>query len=110
MDDIQEKAILIKDLPESYERDQLSSFCVDPATSHVHAVAKRGGLGTDWAAYIGWPDVEHLSEENKHNIECLYYASRQHAPYDVIATGDKLSEAVAAQIFPEWASKYMYRR
>lgn len=111
MEDIESKEILIKDLPKSYEKDQLSSFCIDPETSHVHVVAKRGeGLRTDWAAYIGWPDLEHLSIENRGNVDCIYYATRQHTPEGVLATGDKLYELTAAQIFPEWAAAFTYRR
>lgn len=109
MNNVEEKEVLIKDLPESYEKEQLSSFCIDPATSHVHVVAKRGGYN-DWAAYVGWPDLEHLSDENSRHNDCVYYANSQHDPDDVLAHGDKLSEEVAAQIFPEWASELVYRR
>lgn len=108
MENIEEKEILIKDLPESYEKESLSRLCIDPATSHVHAVAKRGGLGTDWAAYIGWPDFEHLTEDT--STSHRYYAINQHHPSDVLANGDKLSEAAAALIFPDWAAAFMYRR
>jgi len=110
MNDTEEKEILIKDLPESYEKEQLSSFCIDPSTSHVHVVAKRGKIGTDWAAYVGWPDLEHLTEANRSGVDCIYYATRQHESADVLSHGDKLSEATAAQIFSEWANMFSYRR
>ena len=108
--DTEVREILIKDLPDSYEKEQLSSFCIDPETSHVHVVARMGALGTDWAAYIGWPDLEHLSEKNKTRTDCIHYAKHQHDFLDVLAHGDKLSSSVAAVVFPEWASKYSYRR
>lgn len=107
--EVEEREVLIADLPNGFEKEQLSKFCSGPLTSHIHVIAKRGRRGDDRAAYSGWPDAAHLSEADKHNVDCLYYATHYHNPFDVLAHGDKLSECVAACLFPEWASKYSYR-
>ena len=103
-DNFEVKEILIKDLPDSYEKEQLSSFCTDPQTSHVHVIAKEGFIG-DWACYIGWPNLEHLKKELMADLNRVWYAENQHEPSGVLAHGDKISKEMACAIFPEWKDK-----
>jgi hypothetical protein len=61
---------------------------------NVIAVAKQGGRGDDWAAYIGAVPGKCHADEWKHVLEY----------------GEKLPEKVAAVIFPEFAEAFIWRR
>jgi len=59
----------------------------------VLAVAKQGGKGDDWAAYIGAvPGISHRREWRK-----------------VLENGDKLPYNVAKVLFPAFDAKYEWR-
>ena len=61
--------------------------------AYVIAVAVQGGFEKDWAAYIG------AVKGQDHTVEWR----------DVKDHGAKLKKEVAEAIFPQWASKYVWR-
>lgn len=90
-------SLMVADLPDCYVKEQLTKFVIDPSVARIWVVAVEGSI-SDWAAYIGWPTIEHLADQNNH--EHVYYAMSLHNPESVMNNGDKLPESVARKLFP----------
>jgi len=101
----QYREVIISQLPECFFKEVLSSMVVDADKSNVVVVARLGVIG-DWAAYIGYPAFDNLSEWHKNRENIQYYCNTLRTPSQVSAYGDKLDREVAEQLFPEWS----YRR
>jgi hypothetical protein len=99
------KKIQIKDLPESYFREQLMLIAKTPE-EEVWIVAKSGGRGDDWSAYIGWP--KYLSAYGEEMDPTLYYRTMLASISGVESNDDKLDEVTAKLVFPDIT--YEYRR
>ena len=97
------KEVKIKDLPESWYKDQLTSLVKD-TKSLVWTCAKPGIIG-DWAAYVGWPKMDELKDEHQ-TPEHSYYCTMVHSPTDVCGHGDKWDERSARELFPEMSGRY----
>ena len=101
---IQYREIAISQLPDCYFKEVLSNYVTDTNKATVIVVAKLGVIH-DWAAYIGWPDKIYIKDGFQNSMDIEYYTSTLRTPLQVESYGDKLSEDVAMEIFPEWCDK-----
>ena len=106
--EIEAKNLAIAELPKCYFRESLTSMVKDASVARVNVVAKRGGRGDDWAAYIGWPTLKDLKQEHVSDYT-VHLCTRVVSVNQVLYYGDKLSESVAALIFPRWNEAFYYR-
>lgn len=100
------RCLSISQLPDSYFKQQLIDLVMDANRAMVNVVATKGSI--DWAAYIGFPSIENLKPE-KINSNTIYYCCSVQDLEGVASNGDKLSEADAIFLFPQYKDK-VYRR
>jgi hypothetical protein len=77
------------------------NMVIDCNKATVIVVAKTGYIG-DWSCYIGWPEINQLSDYYKNRPTIQYYCETLRTPSQVESMGDKLDECIAREIFPEW--------
>lgn len=101
-----EKLIQIQDLPDCYHKERLLVLANTPsATVHVVGVSESE---VDWEAYIGFPALFAMKEEERerHRYGCENIRSFE----QVRKEGDKLDEATARSIFFGFSKDFHYRR
>lgn len=95
-------------LPDGYFKERLTQLVSNPKTAMVTVVAKEGGSGKDWGAYIGWPAIRFMKPDCI-TPGTIYYCEHISSIGDVMGEGDKLSKDEAMKIFPEFAD-LLWRR
>jgi hypothetical protein len=73
--------LLVKDLPTGFFKERLTELVKDPTIADVWLVAEEGFIN-DWAAYIGWPDLDQIVLEECPNAP--YYCSAVRTPVQVL--------------------------
>lgn len=94
------KMVAVSDLPDGYFKERLTELARDTSVI-VYVVAKAGSIG-DWAAYIGFPEIEDMKDQYKDDYHYYYYCTNVHHPQGVLDHGDKLDRSMAIQLFPNW--------
>jgi len=107
MNIIEQKQVMIKDLPEGYFKEQLSKMATS-TDAKVWAVAVEGGA-KDWAAYCGFPSSIHEIRPEFHR-NFFYYVNNVSQPTGVALNGDKFPADEAMVLFPDIKLERGYRR
>jgi hypothetical protein len=98
---IQYREIPISQLPDCEHKRTFENMVVDCNKATIIVVAKIGYVG-DWSCYIGWPEINQLSDYHKNRPTIQYYCETLRTSSQVESMGDKLDECIAREIFPEW--------
>ena len=108
MNIIEQKQVMIKDLPDGYFKEQLTKLAKSTDV-RVWVVATLGGSGKDWACYCGFPQtlVEMRPEFHK---DFSYYVHNVSDPMGVASNGDKFPADEAQILFPYIKPEWGYRR
>lgn len=90
------KEIIIDNLPDGYSKEQLQKLVKNSSVANVNVVAVVG-YANDWSAYIGFPLLFELNDQDDENM--YYYCTQVRFSLGVASNGDKLSEREAKEIF-----------
>lgn len=104
---IEQKQVMIKDLPKGYFKEQLAKMATSTDVK-VWVVAVEGGA-KDWAAYCGFPSfLDEMRPEFHDNF--AFYIDNVSDPLGVANSGDKFPADEAMQLFPNIKLERGYRR
>ena len=104
---IEQKQVMVMDLPDGYYKDQLTKIATSTDVK-VWVVAVEG-CAKDWAAYCGFPSTLAEMRPEFHSSFAYYVGNVSH-PSGVASNGDKFPADEAAILFPDIKLERGYRR
>lgn len=98
----QGKTISINDLPDFTTKEFYQSIVMDQSAKICVIAIQRGEY---WAAYIGHPAYNELTDEAKSYSLANWKSQHCYERQGVINFGDMLAENIARLLFPDWSNK-----